>query len=121
MPYGSCGQIIVSNPRLVDQLAADWTRSKVARLAAIWDRWHLNDMQAGTPAQMDCLRAANPDGERKPDYYGWAKATLGAAGLDPDPATGYVYGTKWLSETIPAEIIDELRAMPPTKKTPAWV
>ena len=37
------------------------------------------------------------------------------------PVCGYRYGTAWLFEEIPEEIIAELEALPETTVTPAWV
>ena len=34
---------------------------------------------------------------------------------------GYSYGSAWLKETLPQEIIDYLRGLPETTLTPAWV
>lgn len=83
--------------------------SKLARMVRIWERWHLNDMKAGSPAQMAWL-------ESHPEIKGYDEKTaaLAAAGLNPDPGymhngKPYKYGTAWLKETIPAEIIQEIR------------
>lgn len=40
---GSCGQTGI--PLFADRMAEDWEESIVKRLRAVWDRWHLNDMQ----------------------------------------------------------------------------
>ena len=37
------------------------------------------------------------------------------------PVCGYKYGTKWLKEEVPQEVIDWLFNLPDTKVTPAWV
>lgn len=39
----------------------------------------------------------------------------------PCPVCGYKFGTKWLSEEVPAEIVDWLDSLPETDKKPAWV
>lgn len=38
----------------------------------------------------------------------------------PCPVCGYKYGTSWLKEDVPQEIIDWLFALPTTKTQPAW-
>ena len=45
------GQIIMS-PWDLQQYAEGYNPEVVAQLRSIWERWHLNDMQAGSPAQM---------------------------------------------------------------------
>src|SRR4030095_5537016 len=56
---GSCGQINDSIAADIDRLefAPGWTRDSVARFLEIWERWHLNDMRAGSPAQTAWLCA----------------------------------------------------------------
>lgn len=83
---------------------------KVKRIVEIWKRWHLNDMRAGSPAQMEYLRTHPPVVGKYPDnHYDAALRELDTAGLNPDPADGYVYGSAWLREELPAEIIEEVK------------
>lgn len=39
----------------------------------------------------------------------------------PCPVCGYKYGSAWLKEDVPEEVINFLKALPDTKITPAWV
>lgn len=39
----------------------------------------------------------------------------------PCPECGYKFGSKWLREEVPEEILQELRAFPDTDVTPAWI
>jgi len=39
----------------------------------------------------------------------------------PCPVCGYKYGTSWLKEEVPQEVIDWLFALPKTKTIPAWI
>jgi len=39
----------------------------------------------------------------------------------PCPVCGYEYGTKWLKEDVPQDVIDWLFSLPDTKVQPAWV
>lgn len=104
--YIACGQI-------VDEVADYFPEDiKLQRMRAIWQRWHLNDMQAGSKSQMDWLRANPiPEGEyRYPkSYYGVASSRLAGAGLNPD-ADGYRYGHAWKMEELPAEVIAEIES-----------
>lgn len=74
------------------------------RLAAICDRWHLNDMHAGCEHQRE---------------LGWKPAAFGTPEYvnrtdcvgKPCPTCGYRYGTAWLYEEIPSYVWDDLRRM----------
>lgn len=82
----------------------------VSRIHNVWEKWHLNDMQAGSPAQREYLSKFNYQGS---DHYNWAKEVLKEAGLDPDPnyiynGEPYRYGSAWLTEEIPQEIEEEI-------------
>ena len=71
---------------------------------------------------------------RKPLYYGdtgftekktrgWVRYDESKKGIlcKPCPVCGYKYGSAWLKEDVPKEIIDWLFALPTTKTRPAWV
>lgn len=98
---GSCGQNR-------DALTGDyvvtpgWSRDMVARLAEIWDRWHLNDMRAGCEHQ----RAA-----------GWKATDMVGVACE---MCGYRFGTAWLSEDVPAKVLAELLAMPSATRDHPW-
>jgi hypothetical protein len=99
--------------------APGWTTEGIKRFIVLWERWHLNDMQAGSPRQMRWLRE-NPIKAVYPEsHYEKAKEALRVAGLEPD--NGYSYGSKWLHEDIPDEVLRELAELPDTDKQPAWV
>lgn len=121
---GGCGQIVM-HLREPDGLegfepAPGWTLESVKRLLELWDRWHLNDMRAGSPAQEAWLRD-NPVSVKYPEsHYEKASEALAAAGLNPD-ADGYRYGHAWKREEIPADVIAEIEAFPETDIQPAWI
>ena len=48
---GSCGQINDHLTADVTEFAPGWDAEKVAKFAAIWARWHLNDMRPGCEHQ----------------------------------------------------------------------
>lgn len=117
----SCGQIEMSMDAQFCEyikLAPRWTAAMLTQFLCIWRKWHLNDTQAGTPAQM-----AELEKHKFPGYpmlhYDWAKETLTKAGLEPD--NGYSYGSAWLRVDVPDEALDFLRALPDTDKKPAWI
>lgn len=100
----------------VDTVAALFPHDKKAqRMLAIWERWHLNDMKAGSPAQEEFLRA-NPVSFKYPEtHYDKAGEALAAAGLNPDPnylhnGEPYKYGHAWIKENLPAEVVAEIES-----------
>lgn len=111
----------------VDEVVKMFPKSaKTARMVEIWKAYHLNDMKAGSPAQEAYLKEHKADweaykksddykqhGERAPEYFSWAKRELEAAGLQPDPnhehnGKPYSYGSTWLKEELPKEIVQEI-------------
>jgi hypothetical protein len=120
---GACGQIDMHQWNVTDY-APGWNAAMVSRFREIWHAWHLNDMFAGSPAQRAYLDA-NPITDRL-DHYGKARDALRAAGLSPDPSyvhngKPYTYGSAWLREEVPADVIEFLESLPETDQTPAWV
>lgn len=90
-----------------------WDYATIKRFFDVWDRWHLNDMQAGSPRQMDYLRL-HPQ-----TSYDAAVAILKGVNLYCDE--GYTYGSAWLTEAVPADVIAFLEGLPESTTTPAWV
>lgn len=72
-------------------------------IVEIWNRWHLNDMKAGSRKQQSFI-----DEWKKTNKYSYDKAckALKEAGLYED--NGYKYGHSWLVELIPDEVIIEI-------------
>ena len=72
----------------------------------IWLDWHLNDMQAGTPAQTKALKEKfGRSGFNYPDYTEQCKY-LESIGLLVDGE--YKYGTKWLGQELPQSVVTYL-------------
>lgn len=100
---------IYSGGQNLDQLVELVPTAKMRRIHEVWQRWHLNAMKAGTPAQEAFLRLRKADFPGYPtSYYDWAKDVLRSHGLQPD--NGYSYGSAWLTEELPADIIAEVRS-----------
>lgn len=126
---GSAGQFIMSfkeyGPRGHESIAditpaPGWDAWMMKAFFDAWDRWHLNDMKAGSAVQEEWLRA-NPVTAVYPEsHYTKASEALAAAGLNPD-ADGYKYGHAWKREEVPAEVIKLLAGLPDSDKVPAWV
>lgn len=113
---GGAGQI---NPVKVGKLDRFWTEEMVAKLNEVWERWHLNDMRAGTLAQEEWLRENRTRVSYPESQYFRDLTDLTVAKLNPD--AGYTYGSAWLVEKVPAEVIEWLEGLPVTEEAYAWV
>jgi hypothetical protein len=83
-PGSSFGQIDI----------ADLPNTPLARrIGEVWERWHLNDMRAGCEHQ----RA-----------LGWSRYEDHPS--EPCPVCGYEYGSAWLYEPLPDEIVAEVES-----------
>lgn len=144
--WGSCGQCVDAlAPSRLRELAPGWDRAMVKRLRETWGHWHLNDMRAGcehqraagwedariNPAELPKECTANRDARGilamwiyPPGASNWADSkNTHKDGLlmKPCPTCGYAYGSKWLREEVPADVLAWLRALPSADVTPAWV
>jgi len=101
---GSCGQVGVQP---YHQPEVGFTDGRLEMFGKIWDVWHLNDMQAGTPKQLECLEAYRK--KMGTAYMGYEAQceVLKQRGLYEDE--GYRYGTKWLKKEVPDHVVDFLR------------
>lgn len=122
--HGACGQVVM-HPWEITEYAPGWDAASVEMFSTVWERWHLNDMVAGSPAQMEFLRANPVKAVYPENHYDKAIAALTAAGLQPDPnyihnGKPYRYGSAWLREELPQDVIDFLASLPETDMTPAW-
>lgn len=120
---GSCGQVVDSLGR-IETLAPGWDMRKCRQLRDAWRRRHLNDMRAGTPTQEAAIRARRKqidtaEGCRAFDDYRAHCAYLESIGLLVDD--GYKYGSSWLVEEVPADVLEWLAGLPDTDCQPAWV
>ena len=99
---------IYAGGQCCDMVAAYFPNDKRAqRMLAIWEQWHLNHMKAGTPAQEAHLKGLKYE-YGKENHFDWAKRKLAEAGLQPD--NGYNYGSAWLKQEIPADVIAEIES-----------
>lgn len=133
---GSCGQI---SDTLTDAEFVPAVDIDTARLHAVWDRWHLNDMRAGCEHQRSegwDTRPIDPtkplrtygkhfDGQRRDSWnmLTWVTRKEYSEGLMCEPCLtcGYKYGTSWLREELPADVIEFLASLPESPVVPAWV
>ncbi len=85
------------------EYADGWTSELWLDFLDVWQKWHLNDMQAACEHQ----RA-----------LGWTYATH--AGQDC-PECGYRIGSAWLTVDVPESVLDFLSSLPDADRVPAWV
>lgn len=105
----SCGQNLDEIVKLVHT-------PKMKRIHAIWERWHLNDMKGGSPAQEAYLREHPVAFVYPQSHYEKVSEALAADGLNPDSSylhegKPYRYGSAWLKEELPADVVAEAEAM----------
>ncbi|HET6914930.1 MAG TPA: hypothetical protein VFH56_02455 [Acidimicrobiales bacterium] len=77
---------------LITKPAPGFTLNEIHELGALWRRWHLNDMRA------ECAHMELPD---DPSYDARKDIVC--------PETGYKYGSAWLAEDVPADVLDHIR------------
>jgi hypothetical protein len=113
---GSCGQIQDELTRADRFFNNGWSAMMVDRLYTIWNTWHLNDINAGTPKQeaaiKEWLKQNNYDYLKACDYL--KTINLYCDGQD-------VYGHKCYFVEVPTNIIEWLFELPTTERTPAWI
>lgn len=89
-----------------------FTKDDCSRLQQIWERWHLNDMRAGTPKQEDAVRKwrKTATAEELRNFYESACKMLESIDLLIDD--GYKYGSAWLKEEVPIDVLKWLFSLP---------
>ncbi len=82
------------------------------KLVRIWERWHLNDMRAGCEHQRTAgwnhsIKLESDWGEGQRNMAIWMPRKEHPRGLLSEPCwvCGYKYGTSWLMEELPADVI----------------
>lgn len=108
MGSGRHGSGQVSEYLTKDSPAPGFTRKDCSRLKQVWQRWHLNHMRAGTPKQEEAVRNWRPTAD-DPSYEGACKM-LESIGLLTD--NGYRYGSSWLKEEVPLDVLEWLFNLP---------
>lgn len=79
-------------------------KPEVIRICDLWERLHLNDMKAGSRPQEEAIEEWKKAGNRY--EYNAVCQMLKDKGIYED--RGYEYGTAWLVEIIPDEVIKEV-------------
>lgn len=110
-------------------LAADleycegWDAESFKKLLEVCDLWHLNGTRAGCEHQManwDLAAELEVAGKKK--RANWVTATEHPDGClsKPCEVCGYRYGSAWLFEELPREVIAYVEALPDAGEPCAW-
>lgn len=91
-----------------DTPASGFTKKDCFRLQQTWERWHLNDCRAGTPKQEEAVRKWRSVADDT--SYDAACKMLKSINLLVDD--GYKYGTSWLKEEVPNDVLEWLFSLP---------
>jgi len=121
--FGPCGQIRLEKLDF-DSFSDGWTQERLNMFAGVWKRFHLNDVNAGSPAQEFYLQ--NNLIKDQSNHYERACEALESAGLNPDPyyihnGKPYSYGSAWISTDLPEWVQRWLHDLPETNRNYAWV
>jgi len=112
---GSCGQIDMDYKTLAGmglKYKKGWSLNRFKNFLNVWDQWHLNDMKAGCIHQRILLKdIKNHNYENLIKLPEFKKCSV----------CGYSYGSSWLFEEVPNDVLVFLDKLPETKITPAWV
>ena len=129
---GGCGQIDISDVVPMD------SGVDTLQLRNVWRAWHLNDARAGCEHQRAMGWDKQPIDPTKPlDTYGkhfpgqpydtwsmlaWATPKEHPNGLlgKPCEVCGYKYGSAWLHEDVPQDVISFLESLPAGKRPEGW-
>ncbi|MCR4331052.1 MAG: hypothetical protein NUV49_04215 [Patescibacteria group bacterium] len=102
-----------------------WDAETFNRFLDVWDEWHLNDMRAGCEHQraekwenkrIDPVEVPGVIANR--DERGvlaiWVRKSEHPEGLlcEPCPVCGYKYGSAWLKEEVPEDVLSFLVSLP---------
>lgn len=82
-----------------------------------------DDISAEPPENYEPHKSVLYNSTYKTKSLGWLRPDEHPEGIltKPCPVCGYKYGTAWLKEEVPEDVIKWLSDLPETKITPAWV
>lgn len=96
----------------------------------IWGKWHLNDSRSGCEHQrkaewgkkkVEIENNITRKIEKKSTGWLYEKEHPEGVLCKACPECGYKYGTAWLKEELPQEVINFLEKLPETENKPVWV
>lgn len=104
--YSYCGQIYDEVLKEINNLKRV-EKSKIKRIIEIWKQYHLNDLKAGTIKQENYIKELKNNGFK----YDYSKALEELRKINLDIDNGYKYGSSWLAEVIPDNILIEIKEL----------
>lgn len=135
--WGGCGQIIIEGIDIIE-FAQGWNKDKLNKFKIFWEKYHLNDMQAGCIHQRalewddwyipfeewpskDRQRHVNSDSRGY--MAGWVYPQEHPKGLltKPCPVCGYKYGVSWQHLQVPQDVLRFMADLPLSDVKPAWI
>lgn len=111
--HGQCQAIIKNYVLNGKHTLTKEQQINILKICDLWDKYHLNDLKAGTKKQIDLLKHNNLNNVK----YDIQVEFLKENNLYID--NGVKYGSVWYCEKVPSEIIKELKDLfqnTPTKK-----
>lgn len=107
------GQIIDDLRTAKPDPQSSWTQADIDSLVAIWERWHLNTMRAGCAHQPKSSIVYENKPYRRVDLENTPRC----------PVTGYKWGSAWLAEPIPDDVLVEFHRLMdlPIGPAPTWL
>lgn len=94
-------------------------QSKYASLETFVELYEVSEPPENYKPFKSCLTNTTSNTESR-GWVSYDKSELGIL-CKPCPVCGYKYGSEWLKEEVPQEVIDWLFSLPESKITPAWV
>ena len=102
--YNACHTDCIAGGQCLDRLLKHLGDNEMfLKIYGLWKRNHLNDMNAGTPEQMACIKQGEKEGKiDSSNWYDSACAYLKEHNLYEVMLDGelYRFGTKWLKREI---------------------
>lgn len=91
------------------KLKSSISRDEFKKFLDIWDRWHLNDLNAGTSKQRKLIEEHKDDPKyaNLDKFLDRPKAILTDFKAEPD--NGYSYGSAWLYEPLPKDVVNFIK------------
>jgi hypothetical protein len=116
---GGCGQI---DPVSIVNYASEWNKRRIDELNDIWERWHLNSMNAGNKEQEYAIREWKASDIYDKKYYNqgydswYSMCCAYLESIDMLVVDGYRYGTAWIFEPLDPFVEYWFATLPATTK-----
>ena len=89
-----------------DKLILSISKDKLSRILDIWDRWHLNNLNTGCEHQKKLMNEIRKEKGEDFFYASNYDSILKIPAFNKCPECGYKYGSAWMFEPLPNEVIE---------------